>query len=239
MSTIWVKGEIEFGTTFSYRQPAASAQFAIGSPIPSPATIKLALVDTAIRLSGSVKYGEQVFEWLKTCLVYTIPPECVVQFRVFLKRLKPREQELEESFGVRDYFLVEGPLTVFIRVPQAKAREAKELLSKIRALGTTDSLCWCRSIEELEEGPPSALCPRPIVAVDRAVDNASLLTSRFVVVRLADLTEKSRFEAFNPFAKQTGRDQTHQETGVYVLPLTPISYGETWVLLRREPLPIS
>lgn len=113
----WLKAEFELPSTFSYRQPDASAQFAIGSPVPSPAAIKLALVDTAIRWNGSVEKDREIFEWLKTCTVQLVPPERVVRFRVFLKRLKPREGELLESTGILDYFLLDGKLTIFLQVP--------------------------------------------------------------------------------------------------------------------------
>jgi len=229
-SMIWLKAVIHFGTTFSYRQPDASAQFAIGSPVPSPATIKLALVDAAIRWNGDVDYGRQVFDWLKTCPVHPVPPERVVRFRVFLKRLKPREQRLLESTGIRDYFLLDGPLAVFLQLPPGKADEAKDLLYKLRKLGTSDSLCWCREVVE-NDSPDPSLCPQLLLNVQgRAVSSGP--AQRFMVVRLSDLTERSQFEGFNPFRGRTTR--AHLDKQIYLLPLTPVRYGETWTLLRRS-----
>lgn len=233
---MWLKAEIEFGTTFSYRQPDASAQFAIGSPIPSPATIKLALVDTAIRWNSSVETGRQIFEWLKTCPVLCVPPERVVRFRVFLKRLKPREQELLESTGIRDYFLLDGFLTIFLQVPKDKVEKAKQLLQKVRKLGTSDSLCWCRDVTEVDEAElPCQFFARKLEELPNWVLQQGV-TQGLVIARLSDLTEASDFDGFNPFGGSTR--EANLEKSAYLLPLRMERYGETWALLKRTPLPL-
>jgi len=145
------------------------------------------------------------------------------------------DKELEESTGIRDYFLLDGPLTVFLQVPQSKVDEAKDLLAKLRKLGTSDSLCWCRRVIETDSPDPS-LCPQPLDALDtqgRVVSPSR--AQSFLVVRLSDLTERSQFEGFNPFGGQTTRARLDKR--IYLLPLTPVRYGETWALLERNPLP--
>lgn len=235
VSRVWLKAEIEFASTFSYRQPDASAQFAIGSPIPSPATIKLTLVDTAIRWNGSVELGRQVFDWLKTCKVHCVPPERVVRFRAFLGRLKPREGELLKSTGVRDYFLLDGCLTVFLQVPADKAETVKELLLKVRRLGSSDSLCWCREVEEVSESElPCEFFARKLEELPENILQKGLAQG-LLVVRLSDLAERSQFDHFNPFGGTSRSDSL--EKGSYLLPLKMERYGETWALLKRVPLP--
>lgn len=253
---VWLRADYEFPSTFSYRMPKVSAQFAIGSPIPSPATVKLALVDAAIRWKGKVDEGERIFNLLKTAKVCVVPPPRMVRFRAFIKRLKPNEvvacrdhpdytvsaklgegkrppcpycgkvpqlkmSTLEESTGVRDYFLLEGPLTVFIKVPQFCVNDIYVLLQRIRRFGTSDSLCYCICVVEAE--PPAELCPR-------AFDDARPDTGGFVSV-LADLTSESEFDGFNPF----GGDQelARQDIRPYILPLTVRRSGETWAILER------
>lgn len=235
---VWLKAGFEFPSTFSYRQPDASAQFAIGSPVPSPAAIKLAMVDTAIRWSGNVDYGKQVFDWLKTCKVHPVPPDQVVRFRVFLKRLKPAKEGggLTESTGIRDYFLLWGRLQVFLQVPQNKVCETIELLRKVRRLGTSDSLCWCCNVNEVDESElPEKLFPHKLE--DLPEDKLrQILVQGFVVARLSDLTEKSEFDGFNPFGGDTKK--AHLDKATYLLPLKMERYGETWAVLKRTELPI-
>jgi len=234
-SKVWLRADFEFPSTFSYRQPDASAQFAIGSPVPSPATIKLALVDTAIRWSGCVGKGRDVFDWLKTCCVKTVPPERVVRLRVFLKRLKPREGKLLESTGVRDYFLLDGKLQVFLQVPCDKAEEVKDLLGKVRKLGTSDSLCWCCEANEIRENElPEKLFPCRLDTVSEELLR-KLLVQGFIVTRMSDLTEKSEFDGFNPFGGDAKKSRLVKAS--YLLPLKMELYGETWAVLRRTELP--
>lgn len=233
MQMVWLRAEYEFASTFSYRQPDVSAQFALGTPIPSPATIKLTLVDTAIRWSGDVGKGRKVFEQVKLLPVHPIPPERVIRFRSFIKRLKPREGKLLESTGVRDYFLLDGPMTVFVQVPKSEASLFADLLCKIRRLGTSDSLCWCRDVM-CDSAPDFSLCPQPMDKQDEKVLQ-QILAQSFVISRLSDLTEKSQFEGFNPFNGRTAL--ANLDKRAYLLPLKLISYGETWALLERSPLP--
>jgi hypothetical protein len=236
--------------------PDVSAQFAIGSPIPSPAAVKLALVDTAIRWSGDVNKGRRIFDAIKTTRVCVVPPPRMVRFRAFIRRLKPDEvvacanhpsyrvsaklgrnrrpacpfcgtipdvklPVLEESTGVRDYFLLDGPLSVFIEVPQSDAAYIAWLLQRIRRFGTSDSVCWCRGVRE--EAPDETLCPQPFGNLSHAQGG--------LVVRLSDLTQQSQFDGFDPFRGNV--QQARLEKAVYVLPLRVRRSGETWAILER------
>lgn len=253
---VWLKAELEFASTFSYRVPDASAQFAIGSPVPSPSTVKLALVDVAIRWRGSVDEGRRVFDVVKTLRVCLVPPERIVRFRAFIKRLKPdsvvacpnhpeftvsakiakskrqpcpycgrvpniSKKVLQDSTGVRDYFLLDGPLTVFLQTPQSLVPELKVLLQRIRRLGTSDSVCWCTRV--VEEEPAMDLCPKKLTQLQGP--------SYGLVVWLTDLTAQSEFEGFNPFGGSSR--YACLEKGAYVLPLITRRSGETWTLFQR------
>lgn len=237
-NTIWLRAEVVFPSTFSYRQSEASSQFAIGSPIPSPAAVKLTLVDTAIRWNGSVEVGKQVFDWVKTCCVYPVPPEQVVRFRSFIKRLKPSKEDpsFEESTGVRDYFLLSGPLQVFLQVPEDHVEEAEQLLLWVRRLGTSDSLCWCARVERVSEEEVAEWRPFFPRRASELPDEfwVRKVMEGLLVVRLSDLTEQSQFEGFNPFGGDSRRANRRPES--YLLPLALERFGETWALLRRTPL---
>ncbi len=224
---VWLRADYEFPSTFSYRIPDVSAQFAVGSPIPSPATVKLALVDTAIRWSGNVDEGRRIFDLVKKLKVCIVPPPRMVRFRAFIKRLKPPHSSAGdgastvESTGVRDYFLLSEPLSVYIEVPQAHADEIRKLLPCIRRFGTSDSLCWCTGVSE--EKPDNCLCPQPL---DKLTP-----TQQGLAVRLSDLSPQSQFDGFNPFGGSTSKAKLEKQ--VYVLPLIVQRSGETWAILER------
>jgi len=254
--TTWLRADYEFPSTFSYRMPDVSAQFAIGSPIPSPAAVKLALVDTAIRWSGDVNEGRRIFDIIKTASVCVVPPPQIVRFRAFIRRLKPDEVVacanhpsyrvsaklgrnrrpacpfcgtipdvklpiLEESTGVRDYFLLDGPLSVFTEVPQSDADDIAWLLQRIRRFGSSDSVCWCKEVRE--EAPDGTLCPQRFRGLSHAQGG--------LVVRLSNLTQQSQFDAFNPFGGNVR--QSGLEKDVYILPLRVRRSGETWAIFVR------
>ncbi len=224
---VWLRADYEFASTFSYRMPRASAQFGVGVPIPSPATIKLALVDTAIKRSGSIDQGRQIFDIVKTLQVFAVPPPRISRFRVFMRRLKPphssrgRKAATEPSTGVRDYFIFGGPMSVYVNTPSESVELITELLKHVRRFGTSDSLCYCICVGE--EVPPENLRPR-------GFDAASTGVGGFVRL-LADLTKDSQFDGFNPF----GGDQrlANQDIRPYILPLTVRRIGETWEILKR------
>ncbi len=227
---VWLRANYEFASTFSYRIPGASAQFAVGAPIPSPATVKLAIVDTAIRWSGNVDKGREVFNVVKTLQVCVVPPSQMVRFRAFVRRLKPPHSSsksgmLTESTGVRDYFILDGPMSVYIETPVDKVDEIKTLLNNIRRFGTTDSVCFC--VQCKQDVPDEALCPRPLA-------DSGAFPRRFFVSLLADLTPESQFDGFNPFG---GNAQlSKQQIRPYALPLDVRRSGETWAILVRVPL---
>jgi len=226
-SSVWLRADYEFPSTFSYRMPDASAQFAIGLPIPSPATVKLALVDTAIRWSGDINEGRRIFEIIKTAKVCVIPPSRIVRFRALIRRLKPPHSSkgpgapTVESVGVRDYFLLDEPLSVFVEVPQSIAGEIAWLLQRVRRFGTSDSICWCKEVRE--EAPDISRCPQRFGGLSHAQEG--------LVVRLSDLTQASQFEGFNPFGGNVREAKLEKE--VYVLPLRVLRSGETWEILER------
>lgn len=218
---VWLRADYEFASTFSYRQPDASVQFAIGVSVPSPAAVKLALVDTAIRWSWRVDEGRRIFDLVKGSKVCVVPPPRMVRFRAFIKRLEPREGRLLESTGMRDYFLLDGLLAIYIEVPQSNADEISLLLQRIRRFGTSDSLCWCTEVRE--ETPDGRLCPYRLKDLPSGQGG--------LVVRLSDLTDQSEFNWFNPFGGNARQARLNKD--VYVLPLIVKRSGETWALLQR------
>lgn len=224
----WIRGDFEFGTTFSYRLPGASSQFAVGTPIPSPAAVKLALVAAAIHEAGDVSYGERVFSIVRDCPVYFGLPERLTRFRAFIKRLKPsKEGEFLESTGSRDYFLFASPLEVYVRASRDDAGIVENLLHRIRRFGTTDSLCWCTTVER--QSPDPRRCAVPLNDV---VDHLHEETR--TLVSLLDLSPAATFQQVDPFRQV--RQQGNPFVRVpYALPLQVESTGTNWtILVRRE-----
>ncbi len=125
----WIWGELDFAGLYSYRIPNLSPSYSLTSPIPSPAALRLALVDAAIKYTGNVIYGEEIFEIIKATQLEIEPPERLAVLKFFIKRLKPSKppkRGFEESFGIREYCHFLGPLRVYLK-PQKRGDEIAHL----------------------------------------------------------------------------------------------------------------
>lgn len=226
----WVRAEVEFASFYSYRVPNLSPSFALCSPVPSPAAIRLALVDAVIRHTGSVEEGRVIFELVKRANLEVQPPPLVAVMKFFLKRLKPekpikgKRASVLESTGIREYCLPLGPLVVWMETEQSQ--EIAQAFRWLRRLGTTDSLAYCR----VSAGEPDqATCMKQASGVPLRTKN---FTHR-AVFTLHELKSDARFEQVDPY--EQGRRGAPYEKRLYVLPLVRERVGDNWVIYRREP----
>ncbi|MDM7911883.1 MAG: hypothetical protein QUS09_02190 [Methanotrichaceae archaeon] len=230
----WLKAELEFASFYSYRMPGLSPQYALASPVPSPASLRLALVDASIQYSGDPEYGRQVFEWVKTAPLWVLPPERVSILKLFVKRLKRPKitgDMLVPSTAVREYCHLGGPLEVYIEV--TKPQEIASLLVRTRRLGTSDSIITARVQET--EGPPLDLCWRRLSDLDLPTHPVNY--ENRLVVMLTEFRTGLEFDEVNPFSEARQRRPFEQDS--YLLPLVQERKGENWSLYRRQSFRLS
>jgi len=223
---VWIGARYVFGSTFSYRIPDFSSSYAAATPIPSPSTVKLALVAAAIGKSGDVKVGEKLFESIKTAQVTIEIPERVAIFRGFIKRLKKKRlgRGFESTFGIREYVLYSGPLTVFVNAPPDDAKMIMESLKAVRYFGTSDSMCTNIGCNYRE--PCWKKVPRLYSAEDKREGILFLLT---------DFTEKVTFDRINPYSKvslKRGRDLVKHP---YLFPLKIVDKKKNYTIYELKP----
>ncbi|MEM2099621.1 MAG: CRISPR-associated protein Cas5 [Candidatus Bathyarchaeia archaeon] len=204
---VWVSAKYLFASTFSYRIPYFSSSYALSAPAPSPSTIKLAIVATAINRTGNVAKGYKLFEQIKLANTTIELPEKIVLFKAFMKRLKQKRKGKEEkiqtpwgtltesfesTFGIREYILYNKPIAICIETPRETAEEVINILKNIQYFGTSDSLCTC--LESNFTEPNISTCIKPVKG------QANL--SNGIVFLLSDFTEKATFASVNPFSEQ-------------------------------------
>jgi hypothetical protein len=191
---IWVGAEYRFASTFSYRIPYFSSSYAACSPVPGPATVKLALVSSIISRRGDVEEGQHLFESIKMSRVALEMPRAIAIFKSFMKRLKQKRggRGFERTFGVREYALFDGPLGICVEVREDVRERLLEALRWIRSLGTSDSICSC--VDARAREPKWARCP--------SLYQGTVLQSKKegVIFMLTDLAEGASFEKINPFS---------------------------------------
>jgi hypothetical protein len=229
---VWVRAEIEFASFYSYRVPDLSPSYAICSPLPSPAAVRLALVDAEIRHTGSVQAGQELFQLVKTARLEVQPSAQLAVMKFFLKRLKPekpakgKRASVLESTGVREYCLPLDAMVVWMET------EEPDRISRafvwLRRLGTTDSLAYCR-VGISDQGPDPTLCWKP-------VNGLPLESANFrqrPVFTLHEINPNTTFDQINPYS-EARRGQPFAKR-LFIFPLVRERLGENWVIYRREP----
>ncbi|MGQ9721595.1 MAG: hypothetical protein ACUVXA_09775 [Candidatus Jordarchaeum sp.] len=230
----WIWGEIDFASLYSYRMPNLSPSYALTSPVPSPAAFRLALVDTAIKTTGKIPYGIEIFELIKSAPLEIEPPEKVAILKFFIKRLKPSKQEkgkphkpCEESFGIREYCHFIGPLKIYIK-PSKKEDEIVNLFYLLRHLGTTDSIAMGRAKIEDKE-PPKQFTWKETKELKPEAFNFV----RRPVFTLNEIKEDARFSQIDPYNGGTKGNPYVQKT--FTVPLIEEQRGENWVIYKKIP----
>jgi len=95
---VWIRADYEFASLFSYRIPDFSSQYAISSILPGPSAIKLAIVSTAIEITGNVEYGKEIFKAVKNATIKIKLPSKIASTNVLIKRLKEKKKPDEKSY---------------------------------------------------------------------------------------------------------------------------------------------
>lgn len=226
----WVCASLHFPALFSYRIPNLSPSYALASIIPSPSSIKLALVDSAIKFSGSVSYGIDIFNLIKSIRIEIEPPDKVSVLKYFIKRLKPsklKDASFEESFGIREYCHFITPLKIYFEFPNRQS-EILELLNRLRRLGTSDSLLSCKT-SLIEAQPDFSVTCKVLNEIKPELLN---LKGR-PIVTLNELREDAEFIQVNAYA--AGRKGNPFVSKTFILPLIEKKKGENFVLYEKAP----
>ncbi|MEM1673060.1 MAG: hypothetical protein QXX33_04085 [Candidatus Hadarchaeales archaeon] len=224
---MWVRAKYVFGATFSYRIPGFSSSYAAAAPIPSPSTVKLALVATAIEKSGNVEVGKNLFESLKTAKVVIELPEKIAVFKSFIKRLKQKRggKGFDRTFGIREYVLYSGPLTIFVNTSNKVIMES---LKAVRYFGTSDSLCTNVECDYYE--PAWDKVPRPYSPEEKMEG---------VIFLLTDFTKEATFDAVNPYSKVSLKGGEHIVKQPYIFPLRVIEKKKTYTIYELRPFSVT
>jgi|Deesub1362A_J573_1020465.scaffolds.fasta_scaffold02794_2 CRISPR/Cas system-associated protein Cas5 (RAMP superfamily) len=229
----WIWAELDFASLYSYRMPNLSPSYALASPVPSPAALRLALVDAAIKSSGKVSYGEEIFEVIKSAKLEIEPPEKVSVIKSFIRRLKPEKQQkgkiagLLESTGIREYCHFFGPMRVYLEISE-REEEITRLFTLLRRLGTTDSIVMCRATVQ-EEAPQSDLICKEAINLELEALNFA----KRPVFTLNEIKPDAKFSQVNPYGREKRGNPYVQK--IFVLPLIEERRGENWVLYKKHP----
>ncbi len=224
----WLKATYHFHV-FHYRMPETAAIAAITPFVPSPLTVKFAMVAALLQL-GKHSEAQSLTQVLPQTEIRIVPPSAAFAFKAFLRyRSVPAVEaagNLDESGSfypsrphTREYSLFQGDLVIFVCVPQTVQSLALEALKNIRYLGCKDSLVWCREARLINQ-PDVQTVVQPIGAGQAGA-----------VILLADLNREASIELPQIIPGQ--RQEDHYIQCPYVLPGNIMTINRT-KLFRRQ-----
>lgn len=146
---IWFAADYHLSATYSCRTPLTSMSSALALPAPSPATVRLALIRTAIEVFGLEWVQHELFPIIRSAEVRIRPPERVAFSSQLLHAYKANKGDryendsLEESIVYREFAHATGALTVFLKIPSGSQEMFREILGAIGYWGRADSFTCC------------------------------------------------------------------------------------------------
>lgn len=118
---MWVAADYHFPSTYSCRIPMSSISTALAMPTPGPATVRLALIRTGIKLFGLEMTRDELFPVIREMTVRVRPPERVAISQHTLRAYKwsggGKTTTLQESITTREMAQARGLMTVYLQVP--------------------------------------------------------------------------------------------------------------------------
>lgn len=239
----WLKADYHFHV-FHYRMPETVAIAAVTPFVPSPLTVKMALV-AALLQDGDDRSAHILARHLPKIEVHIIPPSSAFSFKAFLRyRSVPAVESaggLDEGGSyypsrphTREYALFSNKLTIFLGLPDTKSSDSsdteildivKQALWHIRYLGCKDSLVTCLSVEEASSDDVSAVMASAVQPLKEDVSGAVILGADFkpsASVSLKDLIPGAR-----------KKEHYCDPPPVFVLPGTIAVKGRTRIFERK------
>jgi hypothetical protein len=185
----WLRAEYHFHV-FHYRMPETVAIAAVTPFVPSPLTVKMALV-AALLQSGDDHLAQALAPYLPKIEVRIVPPSSAFSFKAFLRyRSVPAVESaggLDESGSyypsrphTREYAIFSDSLTILLGLPdKAILDTVKNALWRIRYLGCKDSLVTCLSVQEISQEDANAVMASAVQLLKENVSGAVILGADF------------------------------------------------------------
>ncbi|RUM89848.1 MAG: hypothetical protein DSZ24_00240 [Thermodesulfatator sp.] len=192
---LWLRAAYLFHT-YTYRDPRACYNTAPATPVPSPTAVILGLAATLFRF-GRLEEALNLMQNAHLFRVILEPPRAVAFFWALLqmRRYQPGRRgylpgytEIDRT--IREFGLPEGPLTVYVRLPEEKWRDTVRFaLENLEYLGAHDSLTSIvEPVEEISSPPEEIFLPE-----EEARKRGLAELSGYTAVTLTEFEKPLRF----------------------------------------------
>lgn len=227
---IWVKATYHFHV-FHYRMPQTVAIAATTPFIPSPLTVKMAMIASLFQI-GDVNAVKLLTKQMHEIEVKIVPPQSAISFKTFLRYISPpaveSEKKLDESGSyyptrphMREYAIFQSNLDIYVKLPVELEKCIEKALKNIRYLGSKDSIVTCFEISKVDN-PPKDQC------VAKLKDS-----HQGIVVLLADFKTNVKIDNIKQLLPGN-RDEKNYELTPYVLPGNLETISKTKIFKRNN-----
>lgn len=239
---IWLAAEYHLPSTYSCRLPFSSISSALISPAPGPATVRLALLRVGIELMGRDRVRSHIFPTIRALPILIRPPERIALSTQVLRGYKVNEKYrgkggektnmTTESIFLREMAHAEGPLTIYIEVPEEEQQMWSQMLLLIGYWGQTDSFATC--IHVRQDTPNRQECVRHLQEI---LPISSRPLQSYYSCTLTDFRDQQvSWEEIDPFSSVLRNNPLTLD--IYLWPLEEVKRTEAGKLLIRSPLEI-
>lgn len=233
---MWVIAEYEATALFTLKPASATSSGGKSLLVPTPFSIKMALLDAVCRLEGQ-RAAESAWEWLAVLPVAISPAERAVVNNTFTKVLKPRRSPAEpgsqhagyfgKSIAYREYVYLDGELGIALQTASAEqAQRLARWLVNINYLGKRGSFVQL-------DAPPHTQndLPDGYVLVDRSATSFPLDS---LMAQLDDADEKLTFSRANIYSPDPIRLGVHRILRHVALPYRRVASSRSYTYYKRS-----
>jgi len=221
---IWLKATYHFHV-FHYRMPETVAIAAVTPFVPSPLTVKMAMIASLFQL-GDINGVEIVAKNMHKIEVKIVPPKAALSFKAFLRYRSPpavesQEKGLDETGSyypsrphMREYVIFQDNLEIYVRSPINLKKSIEKALKNVRYLGSKDSIVTCVEFSQVDGSPPENYCVN------------KLESQQGIVVLLADFKPDIQIDNVKQLIPGKRKEKMYEKV-FYILPGSIKTKGKT------------
>lgn len=231
---IWLRADYHLPALYSCRVPMTSITSARALPAPGPATVRLALIRTAIEVFGISYTTSVLFPRICALPLALRPPERVALTPQMLRvyKVDTHTQHSIETPSSRDMAHAQGPLSLYLQVPLSMRDTFRQVLQMIGSWGQASSLAWCSSIHDHQPPSPNE-CAIPLRLFSPHLPLQPFFSSLLSEFRDPHL----QWHDVIPLLDNTSKSPLQLD--IYLWPLVEVFHHGSGQLLQRRPFPLS
>jgi len=234
---VWIIADYEATALFTLKPATATSSGGKTLLVPTPYTIKMALLDAVCRLEGQAA-AEAHWEWLGQLTVALRPAEGVVVNNTFTKVLKPRRNPAEKgsqhagyfgkSIAYREYAYLDGSFSIAL---QTDSDEQAYLLSRwlvnINYLGKRGGFVQLLRLPQVED-----VLLDEFILIDGQLGVFGLVDT--IMTQLDDVGENLTFSRASIYSGEAVRLGVHRVLRHVVLPYRLVASSRGYSYYRRS-----